>query len=133
MGLSSRADLPLRVREDFVTDGTAGEVVNSLSQENKWTRRFFGTFGALELASALAVWACLCGQRPLLSSRHRRPTLSWGLPQPQAGNLPSSRDGFCCLPDVVPQMNNLSEPQFSQLYNRDSKVLLQESCGNRRL
>ncbi|KAM7140186.1 ankyrin repeat and LEM domain-containing protein 1 isoform 3-T3 [Molossus nigricans] len=56
-------------------DGTAGEVVNSLSQENKWTRRFFGTFGALELASALAVWACLCGQRPLLSSRHRRPTL----------------------------------------------------------
>lgn len=56
--MRSREDLPQELREDAVTDGTAGEVVNPPSrEENKWTRRFFETFGTLELARALAVWA----------------------------------------------------------------------------
>lgn len=74
--MRSREDLPLKLREDSVTDGTAGEVVNSPSwEENKWTRRFFETFGTLERARALAVWGCLCRQSPLGSSRHRGPIL----------------------------------------------------------
>lgn len=112
--VSRREDLTLRLRENFVADGTAREVVNSLSHgENKWTRRFFETFGALELASVLAVWACLCGQSPLLSPRHRGPTWAGGFLSHMKGIYPVQElDSAACQMWYL-QTSNLSEPVSS--------------------
>lgn len=127
--MRSREDLPLKLREGSVTDGTAGEVVNSPSwEENKWTRRFFETFGTLERARALAAWACPCRQSPLGSSRHRGPTL-W------AGSFLSYMKGSYPVQELGPAAARCGTSDQSlvclslSVLSRDSEVLPQGIVG----
>lgn len=73
-----------------------------MGQKVLWNIGCFETcycFGSL----VLSVWI----KSTFISQTQGTHSVGWGLPQPHEGHLPSLRAGLC-LPDVVPQVSDLS-------------------------